>query len=472
MEFSLNKHGSQKLKNGPNLRKLTSALFILIVVSGVMSAMFTAISVDLRGRDYLKGRSQTIANSLSAENIGFLEGNSSDTTKFEYTKTKSTLEKLRSNNPDLSSMFLLKLDNEPVFLASTTMSDGTNFGNPGDKYVQQTNKLLGGFSSSEPFVEGPVKDDNGIWLTAFSPVVNPKTGQTIALLGIETSAINYYFEVAVYALVPLCLAAIPVAGLLRDRKLYIKEWEMTQLKNQFVSIASHELRSPLTGMLWAIQLLIKNGDNLNPKQKSMLNNMYKSAEASTTTINEILDLSVFERGKNNKDSFATADIVPALHDIQKTLALGAQEKDLSITLDKSIPLAAMTFGDISAIKRAMMNLVSNSIKYAYDGTTITISYKTDNNLHIFSVSDKGIGIPKSEQEKVLQGYYRAENAHEVQAHGTGLGLWIARLIVEEHGGKIWLESEQNKGTTIFVALPKVAAKIGREQSSPEKKSAR
>jgi signal transduction histidine kinase len=211
-------------------------------------------------------------------------------------------------------------------------------------------------------------------------------------------------------------------------------------------------------MLWAIQTLIKNPDgNLNEQQKTMLQDMYKSAESSTATINEILDLSVFERGLDTAANFSDIDVLSAIHEVQKTLNLGAQEKNIKIVLDNSMPIAATTKGDINALRRAFMNIVSNSIKYAFEGTEINIGYRAQGSNHVFVIHDQGIGIPSDEQAKVIEGYYRAKNATKVQAHGTGLGLWITRLIIEQHGGKLWLESQENKGTTMFVSLPKVGS---------------
>ncbi len=443
----------------PRPKRLTSVVLILIVVTGVMSGMFAGISVDLRSRDYLKGRAQTIANALPTKSISFLEGQENDTQKFEYKELKTQLERIQGDNRDLSYVYLMAMKHDKVvFLVDAASPASENFSPPGEEYTEASSRLRGGFFADAPFIEGPSRDRWGVWISALAPVIDPATNQTIALVGIDTPAANYYFDVLIYAMVPLCLAAIPLAGLLRDRKLQVKEWEITQLKNQFVSIASHELRSPLNGMVWAIQTLIKSGDgNMTDKQKLLLNDMFKSAESSTATINEILDLSVFERSKSTTKDFDTVDITTAIHEVQKTLTLGAQEKNVTIALDKTIPLAATTFGDINALKRAFMNLVSNSIKYCYEGSTIKIGYRTENNEHIFSVQDHGIGIPKDEQTKVLDGYYRAKNAAQTQVHGTGLGLWVSRLVIEEHGGRLWLQSTEKVGTTVYVSLPKTGA---------------
>jgi len=206
-------------------------------------------------------------------------------------------------------------------------------------------------------------------------------------------------------------------------------------------------------MLWAIQTMLKDNKNLTSEQKELLNDMYHSTEASLVTVNEILDLSVFERGQAGKMQHETLDLVSVVDEVRATLKLGAQEKKIKLSKVGDWPDHTYVSGDVAALKRALMNIISNAIKYSRAETTIELSYHREGDKQVVAVRDWGIGIPKSEQAKVLEGYYRARNAVKIQAHGTGLGLWITKLIIEQHGGTLWLESHENKGTTIFVSLP-------------------
>jgi signal transduction histidine kinase len=284
-------------------------------------------------------------------------------------------------------------------------------------------------------------------------VVDPGANEIYAMVAIHTPAVNYYGQVLFYTIVPLLLIAIPLVGLMRDRKLESKEREIYGLKSQFVSIASHELRSPITGLLWAIQSLLKDDKELSKQQKSLLNDMYNSTAASLATVNEILDLSVFERNQSGKMQRDTVDMVSVISEVIKTLKLGAEEKSLKMVMDGKWPEHAYISGDVAALKRSLMNIVSNAIKYSSPKSEIEFLYAYSSLQHHFSIRDQGIGIPKDEQDKVLGGYYRASNAVKVQANGTGLGLWITRLVIEDHGGTVALKSTVNKGTTIIVSLP-------------------
>lgn len=110
-------------------------------------------------------------------------------------------------------------------------------------------------------------------------------------------------------------------------------------------------------------------------------------------------------------------------------------------------------GDVGAIRRGMMNIISNAIKYSPETTQVTLGYQKNGDMHTMSVHDTGIGIPASEIEKVTEGYYRASNATSILAHGTGIGLWVTKLMLEQHQGNLVIESQEDIGTTVYLSIP-------------------
>jgi signal transduction histidine kinase len=436
-------------------KHFTSIVMMLLIWAGLSSASFAGISTDLRNREYLRGRAVTIANALPPSDVAALQGNNSDLESPTYSELKTRLQQIRANNRDLRFVYLYsKTSTSVTTLVDSELSGSPTYSNPGSVYPNPTERLKNSFGSTDPTIDGPFRNQWGIWMAALAPVIDPSTQEVIAVVGIQTSAATYYSQIALYALVPLLLAAIPFAGLLRDIKIQSKEHEILHLKNQFVSIASHELRSPLAGMLWAIHTLSKEAVNrLTIAQLRTLTDMYQSTESSLATVNEILDMSIFERGQASKLQHEFIDIASVIKQVAGTLRLGAQEKDLAVEPIGVWPKQIYTYGDVAALRRAFMNVVSNAIKYSVDHTTIELTHKTENNEHVIGVRDHGIGIPEAELPKVLEGYYRATNATAMQAHGTGLGLWVTRKVIEEHGGRLWIESKINQGTTVFVALP-------------------
>jgi signal transduction histidine kinase len=316
-----------------------------------------------------------------------------------------------------------------------------------------------------------MRDTYGNWVSALAPVVDESTGQVVAILGVDLPAESYYLKIATYSMIPILLTLLPLFVLVRNRRLEAKEREITDLKTQFVSVASHELRSPLAGTLWGVQSLIKPGGhkNLTKDQINILTAVYNNTASSLATVNEVLDFSIFDRGKADKLQREPVNLVDVLTDVQKPLDLTAQEAGVEISYSDKWPKHVMTVGDPGALKRAFGNVLSNAIKYSPKDSKVEVALHTDGKEHVIGIRDHGIGIPKSEQKKVLEGYYRAGNATKLKSYGTGLGLWITKLIIEQHHGKLWLTSKVNNGTTVFIALPaKSLSAASRQQQRSER----
>lgn len=434
-------------------RYLTSAALVVVAV-GVAGAALSAINAMQRSQDLMLSRAVTAAAAMPADEIRELNGDSSDLDNPTYQSIRQRLMRIRQENPGMRFVYLFgrQSNGEIFFYVDSEPANSEDYSPPGETYSEASSEVHAAFVEDRPFIEGPVSDSYGTWISAIAPVVDQSTGQVVALMGIDVDVYDYYLQIGLYALIPLLLAAIPLTVLLRNRRLEAKDRELTQLKTQFVSVASHELRSPLAGALWGVQSLLK-ADKLNEEQKRTLTSVYTSVATTLASVNEVLDFSVFDRGKADKLQRVEVDLVSVLKDVQKVLELSSEEAGVQVKLTGNWPEVAQTIGDPSALKRAFSNVLSNAIKYSRKDTTIELSYRHENGQHVIAVADQGIGIPPEELPKVLDGYYRATNASERLAHGTGMGLWITKLIVEQHHGKLNLESELDKGTTVTASLP-------------------
>jgi signal transduction histidine kinase len=447
-------------------KRFTTIVALLIIGAGIASGSFAALTNHTNKSQYIVGRAQTIADSLSADDLASLRGSNDDLTTLAYSRAKQQLDQVRNSNLDITYIRAFKIANQQVSINVDAQPEGSSFyGEPGLAVPNPSNALRSALLDGTPNFDPLVSDYSEHWVAGYAPVRNDK-GEIVAAVGVFASANTYYLEIALYALVPLLLAVIPFAGIMRDIKIQAKEHEILQLKNQFISIASHELRSPLTGMLWGIQSL-RSSKKLTGSQQDLLDDMYRSTEASLATVNEILDSSIFERGQASKLHRDAVDIVSIIKQVTSTLMLGAKERNISIRTVGEWPKQAYTEGDVEALKRAFMNVVANAIKYSNEQSSIKLSYRLDDKReHVFAVQDHGIGIPHDEQEKVLDGYYRATNAHTVHANGTGLGLWTTRMTIEAHGGRIWLNSLEGRGTTVYLALPvKISPSVSEQESA-------
>ncbi|KKP98843.1 MAG: Two-component sensor kinase [Parcubacteria group bacterium GW2011_GWD2_38_12] len=229
--------------------------------------------------------------------------------------------------------------------------------------------------------------------------------------------------------------------------------ELDKLKSEFISVAAHQLRTPLSAVKWAVKMVI-DGDvgPVNEEQKNILDQGYKSNERMIALINDLLDVSRIEAGR-----FEYEFLESSLEDLIETSIQEFQQivKHKSISLkyhkpEKPLPKVKM---DSLKLKMVIENLVDNAVKYTAPGGQVEVLFKYYRSIIEVIVSDSGVGIPKDQLPQLFSKFFRAKNVIRMQTDGTGLGLFIAKKIVEEHGGIIWVESEEGRGTKMHFTLP-------------------
>ena len=232
-----------------------------------------------------------------------------------------------------------------------------------------------------------------------------------------------------------------------------KEKEIDKAKTEFVSLASHQLRTPLSTVNWYSEMLL-TGDvgEVTTEQKKYLEEIYNGNQRMVELVNTLLDVSRIELGTLVVESKPT-NIVKLTQNVINEQKLQIIEKKikLSPSFENNIPLIT---ADPKLLRMVIQNLLSNAIKYTPDGGKIRVSLSLDEKKNvILKISDTGYGIPANQQDKIFSKLFRADNVIGKDTEGTGLGLYIAKSIVEQVGGKLWFESEENQGATFYVALP-------------------
>lgn len=224
--------------------------------------------------------------------------------------------------------------------------------------------------------------------------------------------------------------------------------EQTEKMKSFVSVTSHQLRTPLTGIKWLLQILKKNPENnLSENQHHLLEQISETNERLIHLVNNLLNVSKLET--------EGIEVKREINDIQKTVEHVLQDnisliKTNKITVVNKIKKELMVFVDEEKISQVFHNLISNALKYA--NKKITIEFKKEKGLIVFTVKDDGMGIPEEQQAKLFQKFFRASNAKAKKIEGSGLGLYIAKMIVEAHKGKIWYESHENDGSAFHFSI--------------------
>lgn len=231
-----------------------------------------------------------------------------------------------------------------------------------------------------------------------------------------------------------------------------KESEVDKAKTEFVSLASHQLRSPLSTINWYVEMLL-SGDagEVNENQKKYLEETYKASKRMVGLVNALLNVSRLELGTFVVEP-EPVNIVEVAKACLKELKSQILEKKLVIT-EKYDPGIPSIQADPKLLTIVFQNLLSNSVKYTSLGGKIDLTVGKEKDVILITVADTGIGIPEHQQDKIFTRLFRADNVKQVDPNGTGLGLYIVKEIIDYSRGKIWFESEENKGTTFYVQLP-------------------
>jgi two-component system phosphate regulon sensor histidine kinase PhoR len=224
-------------------------------------------------------------------------------------------------------------------------------------------------------------------------------------------------------------------------------------KSEFVTVASHQLRGPVTDISWALQSL-NNATGLDETNKSIVTNALGASDSLLRRIEDLLNIAKMEDGQFGY-KFEDTDVSDFIAKVLADILPAAQKAGIKIYFDRPAQSLPHVIIDPRRLSLALTNLLENSIRYNVENgeVTVKVDKMQDKPYVVVSVKDTGIGVPPEAMEKLFNKFYRADNALKRQTEGSGLGLYIAKGIVNAHGGQIWAESELNRGTTISFALP-------------------
>lgn len=237
------------------------------------------------------------------------------------------------------------------------------------------------------------------------------------------------------------------------REVHIRNEAISQLKSQFISVAAHQLRTPLTGLKWSLDwLLQERGGKLTDRQKQTIEKQFTATTHMIHMVNELLDVALAEEGKFGY-ALQSVEIVPLVEEILESFAPAAESREIKISLEKKIRPNLAVIGDPVQLKLALSNIIDNAVRYTKSSGQITIILHQKKDWLDIKIMDTGIGIPKSEQGKLFTKFFRATNAQRLQPDGSGLGLFMVHNVIVGHGGTITVDSTQGQGTNFTITLP-------------------
>ncbi len=232
-----------------------------------------------------------------------------------------------------------------------------------------------------------------------------------------------------------------------------RERSIDRSKSEFISIAAHQLRTPLSAIKWTLRLVL-DGDlgEITPTQVDFLRKAYETNERMIRLVSDLLDVARIEEGRFGY-TFAMGNILQLIEKIILGLRSVADEKKISLELEKpDVPAPEIKF-DLARISLVLQNLLENGIHYTPPEGKITVRVSQDADFLKVSVSDTGVGIPRHQLKRLFTKFFRGENVVRLQTEGSGLGLFIVRNIIQRHGGEVSVISEEGKGSTFSFTLP-------------------
>lgn len=229
-----------------------------------------------------------------------------------------------------------------------------------------------------------------------------------------------------------------------------KDMEVSRVKSDFISTAAHQLRTPLTGIRWALEALEKS--DLSEEHKALVKSAKDKSHELVAIVGTLLDISAIESGKY-KYAFLPLAIEDVAEEVARDFSPAAQKASVSVYVERGSGVPRVR-ADRERIKWVLNNLIENAIRYTPAGGTVRISSSVQSNVVRLMVRDSGIGISAEDRGNIFERFYRAQNAIAMQNGGNGLGLYIARTIATDHGGDLsFAANEDGIGTTFTLSLP-------------------
>ena len=224
-------------------------------------------------------------------------------------------------------------------------------------------------------------------------------------------------------------------------------------KTEFVTLAAHQLRTPTSAVKWSLEMLL-GGDlgELNSEQRKVLEKSHKSNDRAIKLINDLLNVAEIEEGRY-LSALSLSGIEGLITSVVKDYKEKMERKKINFEFIKTKDHLPQIMLDEEKMKIAVRNIFDNAVRYTPTGGKISIFIiKREKEIEV-QIKDTGLGIPEDQQDKVFTKFFRGSNITKIDTEGTGLGLYIAKNIIEAHDGIIWFESKEGKGTTFYFTLP-------------------
>lgn len=428
-------------------------LLPLLVIVAFISVSITAYLVDKNLKKSLVIRANTIASLLETIPTENLAGDESDLNSYDYLLLKQKLTEIRKVNTDSRFIYIIKETPQGViFLVDSEPSDSPDYSPPGQIYEEISptfyNALINGLSGWE------ISHDRwGSWITGYGPLHNPRTGEYVALVGVDLDYYsNYLYPIIGYSSIPFFIFVILFLIIFNWRRLQQIENHIIHEKEQLIRIAHHEFGTPIAESGAACESLLKNkAVQKNAEALFFTQHMYASLMTlvrRTTNLLKTIELTVPQDAR--KIAF---DVIPLIAHAVEIHTKVAEANEKKIKIVQPFPKIVRVFGNTESIEIVFANLIAHSLYYTEKKGTAEIYYKELTDYHQFTTFSPGDSLSQDEVYSLFSAYYKGEKLSS-HTQSTGLGLYLIHKIVTQHHGTVEANSTE-KGVAISVNLPKI-----------------
>lgn len=365
--------------------------------------------------------------------------------------TIKSIEILKSHDNNFIIIASSNLDNKGKIISENNINV--------NNYAEKNNLIKYKFAWSQSKTLANLNDssEEQYW-SIIDPIVD-NNGNKIGLVDISVSSsyIQNKFDkslstatlILILSIIIVFLLIINNAKMFQYVVLFRKLKEVDKMKDEFVSIASHELRTPITVIKGFLEILTKNGDKIN--KKKVINTLVKSANRLEDLVADLLDVSRIEQGRM-KFNYKATDVAPLVVSLKKEYDYLAKKKSLKLIFINKMKDSYQIKIDQDKFKQVIINLIGNAIKYTKKGY-VEIFLENNNKYLIIKVKDSGIGMNEEDRKKLFTKFYRIRNKETEDISGTGLGLWITKEIISHMNGKISVDSIPGVGSQFTIEFP-------------------
>ncbi len=402
-------------------------------------------------------------------------------------KLQARVEEISAILPEVRSMDVLKYDGKDFTVIASLYKDGIGHSAHGTQNmlasyngqaIAYLTKSARSAAIDQQLTPEEARSDERFWGVVM-PLKDAKGGTAlllslkISLAQIDNLVRSNLFWSYVWLLITVLVVILILATntrLFQYASLYKRLQEVDQMKDDFISMASHELRAPIAAIRGYISLFLDDAfGKLDAKPREVMNTTMAISTHLSVLVDDLLEVSRLEQGRMKMD-MELLPIEPLVEEVVKLLKNEADKKSLAFEFRKPVAELPRISADKSRLKQVLINLCSNAIKYTPAGSvTVTAELKEGNMVEV-RVMDTGLGMSSEAREKLFQKFYRVKTSDTATIPGTGLGLWITKQIVELMRGKIFCDSIERVGTQMSVLFPVASGNAVQAPAAPVAKA--